>query len=456
MNRYDLSGSGYSQKMSSLQNRYKAARNAAERERKRTVVPSKAEANAYQDAANICKEIMNMNLSQRDVYARWNTLYQDCLDEMESVLRALGAQISAAPVNAPADDTLKSAVHQPVVQSEPVKPQTAEPVSKSALDFEPVINYACKDVSAETIRGWFKTRPNHTLEDLTGMDAIKARLKKSIDSLGWRKTDAALRLSSGKGFLFYGLPGTGKTYMIEAVTADLMDKGFHFMKLESGDIKASLVGVAEKTVDIAFKTAVDNAPCVLFVDELDALCPNRSNANLSSHERSLTNAFLSARNQLKSTQNPVVFMGATNFPNDVDGAMLDSLYYFNVPLPSDEDREKYLKKNFGMFELEEGFSFDEMINATRDYSYRDLGKLNETLSQEIKEYLIQKNREEYGSNSSQEEKDSAISEQILSGNVVLTKEMFYESKKMYPPSNKAQNRAVLEAFEKRAGEADQA
>lgn len=400
--------------------------------------PSKEEATFYYQAAKICEEIMNMNISQRAVYSQWKYRKQDC----EEMVKKIADVLAPPPPPAP-----EKAADEPVSQRNGPQGADRQAAAKSKSGF--TTKNACKDVPVDVIEKWYKDMPSHNFEDVVGMQELKERLINEAASFGWDRIDSALKISPVQGYFFYGPPGTGKTFIIEAFARELMEKGFKYIHLVGGDIHASLVGVAEKTVQIAFQEAIDNEPCLIFIDEIENVCVSRD-GKAEGHEKRLTVAFLEAYNQLKNSGKRVIFMGATNHPGMVDEAMLDRISLIKIPLPTEEARAGHLQRALGALQVEDGFSVEQMAAATDNYSYRDLNRLKDAMLSKIKAQAIAENRV-VGENgeTDQEATDIQASEAIRTGKIQLTSEMFAQTQKELPPSDKTKIREELKAFEER-------
>lgn len=444
MDRYNIGGTSYSTVMNDKTNQYNILIRKAEiTNRDNDGKPTKEEGNFYREAMQVCSEIINMNLAQRAVVNLWTGRKKLCEAEVERIVRAL--------LPPPA----------PKAEKEPEAPKENRSYNGKAPDNKPAVKdssgytvtssgfktkNACKEVPAEAIEKWYLDKPDHSIEDVIGMEDVKRKLMDEAGSLGWDETDEALGISPVKCFLFYGPPGTGKTYIIEAFTQTMMEKGFKYICLFGGQIKQGLVGAAEKTIQAAIQEAIDNEPCVIFIDEFDNVCANRNKPNIQSHESSLTTAFLTAFNTLLSSHKRVIFMGATNYPNDVDEAMLDRLIMMPIPLPDEDNRKNYFEQAFKMMKLEDGLSFEEMADRTDNYSYRDLRRVTDPVKQAAKSVSIRKVKAAMP-DAGQKEIDAAAAKIIKDGEIVLTRQMLEDSMRDNPPSSKAGVRAALEAFE---------
>lgn len=435
-NKYDISGSSYTQGMEEKQTRYNNLIRQAERiNYSNNGAASKEEAELYYQAAKVCEEIMNMNLSQRAVYAKWELFRQTC----ESAVKRICDAIAPPPPAPEPKDTARTADI-----SQGPKPEKSS--GQTASGFK--TKNAVRDVPAETIEGWYQEKPRHGFDDITGMDELKKRLIDEAAGIGWSRIDEALDIGSVQSYFFYGPPGTGKTYLIEAFASELMEKGFKYIRLLGGDIHASLVGVAEKTVQIAFKEAIDNEPCLIFIDEIEDVCVDRNSGKAEGHEKRLTVAFLEAFNLLWGSKKRVIFMGATNHPGQVDSAMLDRPKLIPIPLPDEAAREAWFARKLNMLTLEEGFSYADMAAATDNYSYRDLTRLQEAVAFKAKRQVIEAYRVETSSGElDQEQTDIAGSSALVDGAIVLTRALFDEAREENPPSYKAGILEELRIFE---------
>lgn len=425
---HNLSNTSYSAKMNEKISLYnKLIRNAESTRTEKENKPSREEAELYQEAARVCGEIMAINTAQRNVHRQWMTKRDDCLSEMQKI----------------------AAVINPNVVTTNKKPESNVKVeSKTPSGF--TTKNAHKDVPATTIEQWYKEMPKHGFDDVSGMEDIKELLLNHISASGWSRLDEILGITPFQAFFFYGLPGTGKTFIIEAFAHEMMKRGFKFIRLLGGDIHASLVGVAEKTVEIAFQEAIDNEPCVIFIDEIEGVCVNRAMNNVEGHEKRLTVAFLEAFNLLKESGKRVIFLGATNYPSMVDGAMLDRIELVKIPLPELETRINFFERTFNVLKTSDDLSIEEMAELTDGYSFRDLDRLVETIAINIKciamdVYAVTKEDGELDIEATSE----AAVKAIVDGELVVTRELFTDIQAENPPSDKMVNAAELETFEAR-------
>lgn len=275
------------------------------------------------------------------------------------------------------------------------------------------------DLPDDTVKGWFKDIPAHSFDDVTGMDEVKKKLKACMEDAKLERLKDYLGIRKQKSYFFVGPPGCGKTFIIEAFAHEFADADCKYLSLNSADILSKYVGDAEKIVTKLFEVAEDNAPCIVFIDEIDGVCKNRSLPNLPEYAASITTAFLTGYNRIKNSDKRIIFLGATNYPALVDSAMLDRVELINIPFPDKEGRiMKFRKELGGKINLIDGFSYDEIGELTDKtvYNYRDI----ERLCDEIKNRIMIEAVERYSS-------ESAAIEALRSGEFGVSKELFMEA-----------------------------
>ena len=244
---------------------------------------------------------------------------------------------------------------------------------------------------------WFKEIPLHTFEDVAGMDDLKEKLRQCVVDTRVGKLKEYLGIPRLHSFFFIGPPGCGKTYIVEAFAHELMEQNYKYISLTGSDILSRYVGDAEKIVSRMFQEAEENAPCILFVDEIDGVCKNRSLPNLPEHAATLTTAFLEGFNRINERKDPktIIFIGATNYPGKVDNAMMDRVELIRVPFPDRGAREHAIRRQFkDILQFDADCSYDFMAEATEMYNYRDIVRLCNRLKNEIVRDIMSKYSDE--------------------------------------------------------------
>jgi SpoVK/Ycf46/Vps4 family AAA+-type ATPase len=159
----------------------------------------------------------------------------------------------------------------------------------------------------------------HTrLSDVAGMEDVKARLDAAFLA---PMRNPELRKLYGKslrgGLLLYGPPGCGKTFLARAVAGEM---GASFVSVTLADILDQYIGASERNLHALFEMVRANTPCVLFLDEVDAIGQKRSQLR-NSALRQVVNQLLVELDDVSAANEGVFVLGATNHPWDVDAAL---------------------------------------------------------------------------------------------------------------------------------------
>lgn len=163
----------------------------------------------------------------------------------------------------------------------------------------------------------FIQKPDINFAHVGGMDQVKKEIElKIIKPLQHPELYKAYGKKTGGGILLYGPPGCGKTYIAKATAGQVNAR---FISVGLSDILDMWMGNSEKNLHNIFELARQNAPCVLFFDEIDALGASRSDMKQSSG-RHLINQFLQELDGLDNNNDGVLIMGATNTPWHLDAA----------------------------------------------------------------------------------------------------------------------------------------
>ena len=161
-------------------------------------------------------------------------------------------------------------------------------------------------------------RPELRLADVAGMDDVLQRLEASfLAPLRNPRLRELYGLSLRRGLLLYGPPGCGKTYLARALAGEL---GAAFLSVTVADVLDMYVGASERNVHELFAIARRRAPCVVFLDEVDALGQKRSQLR-SSATRTAVNQLLLEMDDVAAGNDGVFVLAATNHPWDVDSAL---------------------------------------------------------------------------------------------------------------------------------------
>ncbi|MBD3913309.1 AAA family ATPase [Nocardioides hwasunensis] len=218
------------------------------------------------------------------------------------------------------------------------------------------------------------------LADVGGLTEVKKRLEASFLA---PLRNPELRALYGKslrgGLLLYGPPGCGKTFLAKAVAGEL---GASFLHVSLADVLDMYIGQSERNVKELFEVARSSAPCVLFLDELDAIGGKRS-LNRSSGARTTVNQLLTELDGVGSDNEGVFVLAATNHPWDVDPALrrpgrLDRTL---LVLPPDRDAREAVLRTHLRGRPVERIDTRRLAKATDGFSGADLAHLCESASE---------------------------------------------------------------------------
>lgn len=195
---------------------------------------------------------------------------------------------------------------------------------------------ALSSVQPSAKREGFVTVPNVTWADVGALEDIREELTMAILA-PVRNPDQfqALGLVTPAGVLLAGPPGCGKTLLAKAVANE---SGLNFISVKGPELLNMYVGESERAVRQVFQRAKNSAPCVIFFDEVDALCPRRSDRETGASVR-VVNQLLTEMDGLETRQQ-VFIMAATNRPDIIDPAILrpgrlDKTLFVGLPPPAD-------------------------------------------------------------------------------------------------------------------------
>lgn len=227
---------------------------------------------------------------------------------------------------------------------------------------------------------WETEAPTLRLADVGGMHEVKERLEAAFLA---PMRNPELRRLFGKslrgGLLLYGPPGCGKTFIARAVAGEL---GARFLSVSVNDVLDMWIGNSERNMHEVFETARRLAPCVVFLDELDALGAKRSRT-ATSGMRNTVNQLLTELDGVDGANEGVFVLAATNVPWDVDIALrrpgrLDRTL---LVLPPDAAaREAILRYHLRDRPIE-SVDLGKLVKVTEDFSGADLAHLCESASE---------------------------------------------------------------------------
>jgi cell division protease FtsH len=215
-----------------------------------------------------------------------------------------------------------------------------------------------------------------TFADVAGIDEAKAELEEVIDFLRDPKKFTRLGARIPKGLLLVGQPGTGKTLLARAIAGEAE---VPFLSISGSDFVEMFVGVGASRVRDLFDQGKKNAPCIIFIDEIDAVGRHRGAGLGGGHdEREQTlNQLLVEMDGFESNEG-VILVSATNRPDVLDPALLRPGRFDRqvvVPLPDVKGREKILEVHTKKTVLAEDIDFAVIARGTPGFSGADIENL---------------------------------------------------------------------------------
>lgn len=226
-----------------------------------------------------------------------------------------------------------------------------------------------------------------SLSEFGGYEDVKNELRDSIIApLKKAEIGYTYGIKPPTGILLFGPPGTGKTFLMKALAVEL-DIGFYYVKCS--DLLNPLYGETERNIAGVFAIARKNAPCVLFFDEIDYIGKRRDAYINDDATPRILSALLEELDGFKSKKN-VIFVGATNVPDQLDPALLrpgrfDKIIY--MPLPDLAAREEIFKVHMAKLPHEE-LDYKKLALMTERYSGADIKNIcNEAARLAAKEAL---------------------------------------------------------------------
>jgi SpoVK/Ycf46/Vps4 family AAA+-type ATPase len=220
------------------------------------------------------------------------------------------------------------------------------------------------------------------LADVGGMDAVKARLEAAV--LAPMRNPELVRLygmSRRGGLLLYGPPGCGKTFIARALAGEM---GAAFLSLTLADVLDMYIGQSERNLHELFETARRHAPCVVFLDELDALGLKRNQLRQSAARGTVTQ-LLTEMDGVGTGDDGVFVLGATNHPWDVDVALRRPGRFDRMllVLPPDEPARAAILRHHLQGRLIANIDLVQLATQTAGYSGADLAYVCETAAERV-------------------------------------------------------------------------
>lgn len=204
-----------------------------------------------------------------------------------------------------------------------------------------------------------------TFSDIGGLDEIKEQLRATVGTILERPEEAARYRVVHNGILFHGPPGTGKTLFSRAIAGEY---GMRYLRFSPATIASSYVHEAAANLRRLFDLAKDNAPCVLFLDEIDTVAGDRSEEP-SSDQREVVTQLMICLEEYRKVPG-LIICAATNSLDRLDPALREGRFdaKIHVPLPDREARAEIFRVHLqhrGDAVEWDGINFDDLADRTQ-------------------------------------------------------------------------------------------
>ncbi len=265
---------------------------------------------------------------------------------------------------------------------------------------------ALKEVSPSALREVQVQIPDVSWDDVGGLDALKEELREAIEwPIKHKESFDYFDVQSPKGILLHGPPVTGKTLIAKAL-AKMTES--NFINIKGPELLSKWVGESEKGIREIFRKARQAAPCIIFLDEVDALVPRRGSSDSGSHvTESVVSQILTEIDGLEELHN-VLIIGATNRLDIVDEALLRPGRFdriIEVPNPDTKGRQQIFEIHTKKKPLANDVKITKLVELTDGFSGAEIGAVaNRAAMEALKRYV---------SGKSQNIKEIKISQQDL-------------------------------------------
>src|SRR6056297_1344891 len=300
---------------------------------------------------------------------------------------------------------------------------------------------AQKGIEPSALREVFVEVPDVTWEDVGGLEDTKERLRETIQwPLEYPEVFEELDMAAAKGVMLYGPPGTGKTLLAKAVANEAES---NFISIKGPELLNKFVGESEKGVREVFSKARENAPTVVFFDEIDSIAGERGQRQGDSGvgER-VVSQLLTELDGLEELED-VVVIATTNRPDLIDSALLRPGRldrHVHVPVPDEDGRKKIFEVHTRGKPLADAVDLDWLAAETEGYVGADIEAVTREASMAASREFI--------NSVDPDEMDDTI------GNVRISKDHFEHALEEVNPSVTTETREQYEELEEEFQQAE--
>ena len=251
---------------------------------------------------------------------------------------------------------------------------------------------ALKEVKPSALREVQVQIPNVTWDDVGGLTELKEELREAVEwPIKHKEAFDYVDVETPKGILLHGPPGTGKTLIAKAL-AKMTES--NFISIKGPELLSKWVGESEKGVREIFRKARQAAPCIIFLDEVDALVPRRGSGGSGSHvTESVVSQILTEIDGLEELHD-VLIIGATNRLDIVDEALLRPGRFdriIEVPNPDSKGRDQIFKIHTKKKPLADDVNISKLVELTDGFNGSEIAAVaNRAATSALKRYVCGK------------------------------------------------------------------
>lgn len=247
-------------------------------------------------------------------------------------------------------------------------------------------------------------KPKTTFKDVAGIDSEKQELSEIVDFLKNKDKYKSLGARVPRGVLLSGQPGTGKTLLARAIAGEA---DVPFFAASGSDFSGIIVGLGVAKIKEIFEMAKRNAPCILFIDEIDAIGQKRSTHSYNDQDREQTLNQLLIEMDGFANDTGIIVIGATNRPDMLDAALLrpgrfDRQVY--IELPDMAGRREILDLYASKVKIDDAVNLQDLARGTTGFSGADL----ENLLNEAALHAVRNGRDKIAPDDIEEARDKII------------------------------------------------